>query len=104
MTRADLIAEVELAVETTPGESELTIETIFAAMVRALKGGDEVEIRGFGSFRIRQRSARTGRNPKTSAPISVPAKRVAYFKPSKELKELVNDSATPSATPEGERD
>lgn len=104
MTRADLSAEVELTLETTPRESALTIETIFAGMVRAMKGGDEIEIRGFGSFRLRQRSARTGRNPKTGAPVSIPAKRVAYFKPSKDLKELVNDRATPSATQEGQRD
>ncbi|HWG38680.1 MAG TPA: HU family DNA-binding protein, partial [Terriglobales bacterium] len=46
--------------------------------------------RGFGSFRIRQRDARMGRNPKTGAPVAVPARKVAYFKPSKELRDGIN--------------
>jgi integration host factor subunit beta len=48
-------------------------------------------LRGFGSFRVRERGARRGRNPKTGDPVSIPAKRVPYFKPGKELKELIND-------------
>ncbi len=56
----------------------------------ALQGGDKIEIRGFGSFRIRQRNPRIGRNPKTGERVEVPAKRVPYFKPSKELRDLVN--------------
>ena len=55
-----------------------------------LKANDKIEVRGFGSFRTRQRQARTGRNPKTGAAVDVPAKRVPYFKPSKELRDLVN--------------
>jgi len=58
--------------------------------VRSLKTGDKIEIRGFGSFRTRERRARIGRNPKTGARVDVPAKRIPYFKPSKELKDLVN--------------
>ncbi|HEX3996781.1 MAG TPA: HU family DNA-binding protein, partial [Acetobacteraceae bacterium] len=56
----------------------------------ALKANDKVEVRGFGSFRTRQRNSRTGRNPKTGATVAVPAKRVPFFKPSKELRDLVN--------------
>ena len=52
--------------------------------------GDKIELRGFGSFRIRQRESRTGRNPKTGERVDVPAKKVPYFKPGKELKELIN--------------
>jgi integration host factor subunit beta len=59
-------------------------------VIHALKTGDKIEIRGFGSFRIRQRKPRIGRNPKTGAKVEVPAKRVPYFKPSKELRDLVN--------------
>ncbi len=55
-------------------------------MEEALRSGSPIEIRGFGSFRIRQRGARTGRNPKTGAPVHVPAKRVCYFKPGKTLR------------------
>jgi integration host factor subunit beta len=66
------------------------VDTIFDAVIGALKAGDKIEIRGFGSFRIRQRKPRIGRNPKTGAKVDVPAKRVPYFKPSKELRDLVN--------------
>ena len=59
-------------------------------MLRALRPEDKIEIRGFGSFRTRQRQPRIGRNPKTGTRVDVPAKRIPYFKPSKELKDLVN--------------
>ena len=51
-------------------------------------------MRGFGSFRVRERGARRGRNPKTGDPVNIPAKRVPYFKPGKELKELINEEST----------
>jgi integration host factor subunit beta len=66
-----------------------------------LRAGDKIEIRGFGSFRTRQRQPRIGRNPKTGARVEVPAKKIPYFKPSKELKDVVNLSATPVAPVEG---
>ena len=62
----------------------------------ALQGGDRIEIRGFGSFRTRQRRGRTGRNPKTGAKVEVPPKRIPFFKPSKELKDHVNGGAPPA--------
>jgi len=65
------------------------VERILDSMVRALDRGDKVEIRGFRSLRTRQRRARIGRNPKTGARVEVPAKRIPFFKPSKELRELV---------------
>src|SRR6185369_14577872 len=98
MTKADLIEEVSRVVEMTRKESEVIVESIFDSIVRALRGGDKIEIRGFGSFRTRQRQPRIGRNPKTGARVEVPAKKIPYFKPSKELKDVVNNSATP-ATP-----
>jgi integration host factor subunit beta len=61
--------------------------------------GDKIEIRGFGSFRTRQRKPRVGRNPKTGDRVEVPAKKIPFFKPSKELKDLVNTSATAQVTP-----
>ena len=67
------------------------MEAIFDSVVKSLRGGDKIEIRGFGSFRTRQRQPRVGRNPKTGARVEVPAKRIPYFKPSKELKDLVNN-------------
>jgi integration host factor subunit beta len=72
----------------------MIVEAIFDSLVRAIRGGDNIEIRGLGSFRIRERKPRVGRNPKTGAPVEVPAKRVPYFKPSKELKDLVNAAST----------
>jgi len=66
--------------------------------VRSLRAGDKIEIRGFGSFRTRQRQARVGRNPKSGARVEVPAKKIPFFKPSKELKDLVNAAEPATAT------
>ncbi len=90
MTKADLIARVSQAVEMTRKDSEIIVETIFESIAKALQASEKIEIRGFGSFRTRQRQPRIGRNPKTGARVEVPSKTVAYFKPSKELKERIN--------------
>jgi integration host factor subunit beta len=95
MTKADLIEEVAKAVEMTRKDSEVIVETIFDSIVRSLRAGDKIEIRGFGSFRTRQRKSRIGRNPKTGDRVEVPARRIPFFKPSKELKDGIN--ATPAA-------
>jgi len=101
MTKADLIDEVSRLAELTRKDSE----TIFDSVVRSLHVGDKIEIRGFGSFRTRQRKARVGRNPKTGERVEVPAKKIPFFKPSKELKDLVNagggiePAAAPPAAP-----
>ena len=101
MTKADLIEEVSRVVEMTRKESEVIVEAIFDSIVRSLRTGDKIEIRGFGSFRTRQRQPRIGRNPKTGARVEVPAKKIPYFKPSKELKDVVNNSATPGSVAPG---
>ena len=67
------------------------VEIVFESIIETLNQGEKIELRGFGSFRVRERGARRGRNPKTGDPVSIPAKRVPYFKPGKELKELIND-------------
>lgn len=90
MTRADLIEEVSRLAELSRKDSEVVVETIFDSVVCALLTGDKTEIRGFGSFRIRQRKPRVGRNPKTGDRVEVPPKKIAFFKPGKELKDLVN--------------
>jgi integration host factor subunit beta len=90
MTKADLIEQVSQLVEVTRKDSEVIVETIFDSVVRALRAGDKIEIRGFGSFRTRKRQGRVGRNPKTGARVEVPAKTIPFFKPSKELPDLVN--------------
>jgi len=109
MTKADLIDEVSRLAELTRKDSEVIVETIFDSIVRSLRVGDKIEIRGFGSFRTRQRKPRVGRNPKTGDRVEVPAKKIPFFKPSKELKDLVNNApgenavamppTTPSARP-----
>ena len=90
MTKADLVDKVTALGDLTRRDGEVIVDTLFDAVIGALKTGDKIEIRGFGSFRTRQRNARTGRNPKTGAKVDVPAKRVPFFKPSKELRDLVN--------------
>ena len=97
MTKAELIEEVSRVVEMTRKDSEVIVEAILGSVVRALRTGDKIEIRGFGSFRTRNRLPRVGRNPKTGDRVEVPAKRIPYFKPSKELKDLVNGSAAKPA-------
>ena len=97
MTKADLIEEVSRVVEMTRKESEVIVEAIFDSIVRSLRSGDKIEIRGFGSFRTRQRQSRVGRNPKTGTRVEVPAKKIPYFKPSKELKDVVNVGGKPDA-------
>lgn len=90
MTKADLIEEVTRSGAPTRKDSEVIVETVFSSIMDSLRAGDKVEIRGFGSFRVRQREARMGRNPKTGAPVAVPARKVPYFKPSKELRDGIN--------------
>ncbi|MGC2502502.1 MAG: integration host factor subunit beta [Silvibacterium sp.] len=94
MTKAELVEEVTQIGDLTRRDGEVIVDTIFDAVIGALKAGDKIEIRGFGSFRIRQRKPRIGRNPKSGAKVDVPAKRVPYFKPSKELRDLVNPGET----------
>ncbi len=98
MTKAELIEEVSRSVELTRKDSEEIVETIFESIVGSLQKGDKIEIRGFGSFRTRQRQSRVGRNPKTGSRVEVPSKRIPYFKPSKELRDTVNQSARTSST------
>ncbi len=93
VTKADLVEEVVRVTELPRKESEAVVETIFESIIGALQGGDRIEIRGFGSFRTRQRRGRTGRNPKTGAKVEVPPKKIPFFKPSKELKDHVNSGA-----------
>jgi len=92
MTKAELVEKVSDKVDSlTKKQTEVIINTIFDSIKDALAKGDKIEIRGFGSFKIRSRKQREGRNPKTGSPVSVPAKRVPFFKAGKELKELVDN-------------
>lgn len=90
MTKADLVEKVAKEAEMTKKDAEKLVEIIFESIVSTLNEGEKIELRGFGSFRVRERNARKGRNPKTGEAVDIPAKRVAYFKPGKDLKELIN--------------
>ena len=99
MTKADLVEEVTKLGELTRKDAEVIVETIFDSVIHSLQKGDKIEIRGFGSFRTRQRKPRVGRNPKTGDRVEVPAKKIPFFKPSKELKDLVNTGVSETASP-----
>ena len=100
MTKAELVEDVARAAELTKKDAERLVEIVFESIIETLNQGEKIELRGFGSFRVRERGARRGRNPKTGDPVDIPAKRVPYFKPGKELKELINEeAATRASTP-----
>jgi integration host factor subunit beta len=96
MTKAELVEDVARAAELTKKDAERLVEIVFESIIETLNQGEKIELRCFGSFRVRERGARRGRNPKTGDPVSIPAKRVPYFKPGKELKELINDDNSSS--------
>ena len=102
MTKADLVEEVKRATDLPRNEAEAAVETIFDSIIAALQSDDKIEIRGFGSFRTRERRGRTGRNPKTGAKVEVPAKKIPFFKPSKELKDYVNNTRPDGSAGQGE--
>ena len=92
MTKAELVDEVARVVQLTKKQAETIVNIVFDSIVESLRAGEKIELRGFGSFRLRSRKSRTGRNPKTGEKVDVPSKKIPYFKPGKELKELINRS------------
>ena len=91
MTKSGLIESVaEKTPHISKRDTEIVVNTIFESMAQALKTGDRIEIRGFGSFQVKIREAREGRNPKTGEPVHISAKRTPFFKVGKELKEMVD--------------
>ena len=98
ITKADLVEEVLSLGDLTRRDGEILVDTVFDAVIGAIKKGDKIEVRGFGSFRIRERKSRVGRNPKTGAKVDIPAKRIPYFKPSKELRDRLNPPSAAAQT------
>ena len=90
MTKAELVEKVSGQINLTKKQTEVVVNTVFQSITDSLSEGRKVELRGFGSFRVRERNARIGRNPKSGAQVDVPAKRVPFFKAGKELRELVD--------------
>ena len=99
MTKADLISVVAKRLDITQVQAGIIVEAALRSIVSALQNGQEVEIRGFGSFRFRNRAPRKGRNPKTGEKVDVPPKKIPYFKMGKELKALLNSVAAPEEAP-----
>lgn len=97
MTKAALVEEVARVTDLTKKDAEVIVETMFECITEALRRGEKIELRGFGSFRLRRREPRKGRNPKTGDRVDVPPKQVPYFKPGKDLKERLN--GRPAAAP-----
>jgi integration host factor subunit beta len=97
MTKAELVEESH--VSPICQEAPRSSSTVFKSIIDALRRGEKIELRGFGSFRLRKREPRKGRNPKTGDKVDVPPKKVPYFKPGKELKDLINRE--PDATEPG---
>ncbi|AMV72500.1 integration host factor subunit beta [Desulfuromonas carbonis] len=91
MTKSELIEQLSVnAAALNRKEAEMVVNTIFDSIGNALVGGDRVEIRGFGSFTIRERDAREARNPKSGEVVRIPSKKTPFFKTGKELRARVN--------------
>src|SRR5262249_32009499 len=93
MTKSELIELISNKIKLPKGKAEQIVNCIFDSMVDALKKGDGIEIRGFGSFTVREYKSYEGRNPRTGTPVHVAPKRLPFFKVGKELRERVNASA-----------
>lgn len=93
MTKSELILAISAKMPHLPAaDVEVVVNTMFDSMAGALEGGDRIEIRGFGSFSVRHRDARVGRNPKTGETIQVPNKRVPFFTVGNELRDRINNA------------
>jgi DNA-binding protein HU-beta len=90
MNKAEFVAEVASAAELTKVDGGKAVEAVIKVIEKALKKGDSVSIVGFGTFAVRKRAARTGRNPRTGATIKIKASKVPAFKAGKALKDAIN--------------
>ena len=102
MTKSELIEEmVRRYSHYERHEVEIMVNTVFATLTEALRRGERIDVRGFGTFQVKTRQAREGRNPRTGAPVALAAKRVPFFKAGKELRQRLNE---PSARTEQDRE
>jgi len=90
MNKTELIESIAETADLSKAQAKLALDATLNAVTGALKSGDEVSLVGFGSFSVKDRAARTGRNPQTGAPIEISAAKIPGFKPGKALKDAVN--------------
>jgi len=101
MTKADLVEEISARTGVSKNHTAVIVDEMLEAVSRALSDGQHLEIRGFGTFKVRERRARRARNPRSGSEVMVPAKLVPVFKPSKELKaHVMGETEVPAPTPE----
>ncbi len=91
MTKAGLVSMLSKSMNIPKQDAKVIVNTIFASISEALAKGEKVELRGFGSFRMKERAARTGRNPRTGEEVHVPKKWIPHFKAGKVLREAINE-------------
>ena len=91
MNKTELIAAVANEAEITKKDAEKAVKAVFSVIIDSLTKGDKVQIIGFGTFEVRQRKAREGRNPRNNEPIQIEASKTPAFKAGKQLKDLVNN-------------
>lgn len=90
MTKAELVERIAAKINLTKKDTERVVNIVFGSIIQSLAGSDKVELRGFGSFRVRSRESRDGRNPRTGDRVAIPPKKVPFFKAGKELREIVD--------------
>ena len=95
MTKAELVEMISQKINLTKKDTERVVNIVFGSIIQALAQGDKVELRGFGSFRVRMRESRDGRNPRTGTTVQIPPKKVPFFKAGKELREMVDNKIPP---------
>ena len=95
MTKAELVERIAAKINLTKKDTERVVNIVFGSIIQALAQGEKVELRGFGSFRVRSRDSRDGRNPRTGATVYIPPKKVPFFKAGKELREIVDHEPSP---------
>ena len=86
MVKAEMVARLAQKMGISKKEADVVLKTVFGTIVESLSNGEKVELRGFGSFRVKKRNPRKSRNPKTGEIVHVPAKKVPFFRPGKDLK------------------
>ncbi len=94
MTKAEMVEKVSSKINLTKKDTARVVNIVFGSIIQALAQGDKVELRGFGTFRVRSRESRDGRDPRTGDTVQIPSKKVPFFKAGKKLRELV-DQVTP---------